>query len=186
MGFQHPTTSPESPSLGRDKASYLAHWKPSLHSICQTQLELELPKMKPEDVHAKLEEGRRHLHFIIGLYRLQVDQGRHFLHEHPQSAMSWKDDWMQDLLRHPRVKTTVSDQCEYGLVTWTNDGGIAAAKKPTRWATTSDQMIQRLSKRCSGKHRHEPLLAGRAAHAAFYHLPRITEILRGVRDTSEI
>ena len=147
MGFQHPTTSPESPSLGRDKASYLAHWKPSLHSICQTQLELELPKMKPEDVHAKLEEGRRHLHFIIGLYRLQVDQGRHFLHEHPESASSWADPWMVQLLQHPRVKSVVQDQCEYGLVTRDSQGKLVAAKKPTRWATTSEHMVRRRPQR---------------------------------------
>ena len=90
---------------------------------------------------------------------------------------------MVQLLRHPRVKSVVSDQCEYGLTTWTDAGSFAAAKKPTRWATTSDQMVQRLNKRCSKTHSHQPLLAGRAAQAAFYPLHLITEILRGIRDT---
>ena len=132
-------------------------------------------KMDPADVQAKIEEGRRHLHFVIGLYQIQIDQGRHFLHEHPESALSWKDDWMVRLLRHPRVKTVVSDQCEYGLVTWTDHGGMAPAKKPTRWATTSDQMVHRLSKRCTRAHEHQPLLSGRAADAAFCPLPLITK-----------
>ena len=143
------------------------------------------PKMDPQTVQAKIEEGRRHLHFIIGLYHLQLEQGRHFLHEHPAGAKSWDDEWMVQLLQHPRVKTIISDQCEYGLVTRDDHGHLVPAKKPTRWATTSDQMISRLSKRCSGQHQHQPLLGGRAADAAFYPLPLITEILRGIRDTTD-
>ena len=99
-------------------------------------------KIAPDDVHAKLQEGRRHLHFVIGLCRLQADHGRHFLYEHPDGALSWTDSWMQDLLRHPRVSTITSDQCEYGLTTWTDSGGITPTKKPTRWATTSQQMLK--------------------------------------------
>ena len=79
----------------------------------------------------------------------------------------------------------VSDQCEYGLVTRDVSGNLAPAKKPTRWATTSLQMVNRLSKRCSGTHKHQHLLGGRAADAAFYPLDLISEILRGIRDTYE-
>ena len=47
------------------------------------------------------------------------------------------------------------------------------------------QMASRLSKRCSGTHKHEPLLGGRAEAASFYSLDLITEILRGIRDTED-
>ena len=46
-------------------------------------------------------------------------------------------------------------------------------------------MAVRLSTRCSRDHPHEPLLGGRAADAAFYPTPLITEILRGMRDTAD-
>ena len=56
------------------------------------------------------------------------------------------------------------------------------AKKPTKWATSSPHMAQRLSKRCSKTHQHEHLLAGRPKHAADYSTELITEILKGMRD----
>ena len=46
-------------------------------------------------------------------------------------------------------------------------------------------MIKRLSKVCPGDHSHEPLLGGKAAAAAFYPVPLIVAILRGVRDTAD-
>ena len=92
---------------------------------------------------------------------------------------------MRELIEDERVCTAVSEQCDYGLVTRGVNGDFMPAKKPTRWATTSLQMRDRLSKRCSGQHTHQPLLGGRAADAAFYPLPLITQILRGMRDTFE-
>ena len=137
------------------------------------------PKMDPDRVREMKAEGRRHLHFIISLYKIQLDHGRHFLHEHPASALSWQDAWVTSLLKHPRVRTIVSDQCEYGLVTPNEHGELTPAKKPTRWATTSEQMVKRLSKRCTRTHDHQPLLGGRAAAAAFYPLPLITKNPQG-------
>ena len=151
---------------------------PPCTSFSKLNVNLNFPKLHPADVEQRLAEGRRHLHFVIGLYKIQLDHGRHFLHEHPQGALSWQDSMMENLLRHPRVRTVVSDQCEYGLVTPDLQGNVVPAKKPTRWATTSEQMARRLSTRCSGNHTHQHLLGGRAAAAALYPLPLITEIRR--------
>ena len=54
--------------------------------------------MDPERVKAILKEGQRHLHFVISLYKIQLDEGRHFLHEHPQGARSWQDIHMRSCL----------------------------------------------------------------------------------------
>ena len=50
---------------------------------------LNFPKMDPAKVEAMLKEARRHLHFVISLYQIQLAHKRHFLHEHPVGATSW-------------------------------------------------------------------------------------------------
>ena len=146
---------------------------------------LNFKNMHPDRVKAILKEGRRHLHFVISLYKIQIDAGRHFLHEHPAGARSWIDLQMQRLLSHPRVSSVVSDKCQYGLTTPGNDGEFLPAKKPTRWASTSPHMLKRLSARCPADHEHQHLMGGRAAHAAYYPPMLITNILRGMRDTAD-
>ena len=92
---------------------------------------------------------------------------------------------MVRLLDHPTVSTAVSHQCEYGLLTHDSSGAMVPAKKPTKRATTSQQMIDWLSTRCKGGHVHQHPMGGRAGPAAIYPLELITEILRGIRDTAD-
>ena len=127
-----------------------------------------------------------HLRFMLHLYKIQLEGGRHFLHEHPASARSWKDPVMTSMLKDPRIGTVVSDQCMYGLVTPGPDGCPTPAKKPTRWASSSQPMLDRLSKRCDHSHVHQPLMSGRAAAAAYYPAGLVTNILRGMRDTADL
>ena len=141
--------------------------------------------MSPEKVQTLRGEAVRHLHVMVSLYRLQLNSGRHFLHEHPAGASSWSDAWVERLLNHPKVSAVVSDQCEYGLLTPDANGLPTPAKKPTRWMSTSAPMLKRLSRRCSGKHVHQHLVGGRAKAAEDYSLDLITEILRGMRDTAD-
>ena len=142
-------------------------------------------KMSPERVEALRVEAVRHLHYMAGLYKLQLSAGRHFLHEHPATASSWSDPWIMRLLNHPNVSSIVSDQCEYGLLTPDADGLPMPAKKPTRWMSSSPFMLDRLSRRCSGDHVHQHLVGGRAKAAEDYSIELVTEILRGVRDTAD-
>ena len=46
-------------------------------------------------------------------------------------------------------------------------------------------MLSQLSLLCKGDHAHQPLLAGRAAEAAFYPLGLYNAILKGMRLTSD-
>ena len=142
-------------------------------------------KMDPERVEELRKQAITHLHFVIGIYRMQLDGGRHFLHEHPAGAMSWKDDWVLRILEHPKVSSLISDQCEYGLLTPDAHGNPTPAKKPTRWMSSSPYMLKRLSRRCSGGHVHQHLVGGRAKAAEDYSLELVTEILRGMRDTAD-
>ena len=74
-------------------------------------------KMDPERVEVLRQEAVQHVHVVIGLYKLQFENGRHFLHEHPATASSWADPLMERLMKQRGVSTAVSDQCEYGLLT---------------------------------------------------------------------
>ena len=49
-------------------------------------------KMPIDEVRRRISEGRKHLNFMVSLYRKQLARGKHFLHEHPQSAASWMDN----------------------------------------------------------------------------------------------
>jgi hypothetical protein len=131
-------------------------------------------------------EDRSHLRFRAELYRRQLRDGRHFLHEHPASAISWQESEIDALVNSPKVFTVVCDQCQFGLTTKSADGkGRDPAMKPTRFLTTSQQMVECLDKRCDRSHKHQHLSSGRAAEAAFYPLPLIRAILKGMRDTAD-
>ena len=147
--------------------------------------ELNFPKMDPVKVEMILKEAKKHLHFVISLYQLQLADNRHFLHEHPVGATSWRDKYMMRLLSHPKVGTSVADQCMYGLKTMDPAGNMVEAKKPTKWASSSSYMLKRLSQRCDGSHSHQHLAGGRAVAAAYYSPKSISKILRGIRDTAD-
>ena len=56
--------------------------------------------------------------------------------------------------------------------------------KPTRWLSSSKQMLRRLSSKCRNEHKHGSLLNGKAAEAAIYPQKLCVEILKGIRDTT--
>ena len=59
-----------------------------------------------------------HLAFVVELYKLQMEGGRYFLHENPQSARGWARPSTADLMRDERVNRVVGDQCQYGQETF--------------------------------------------------------------------
>ena len=158
---------------------------PPCTGYCLLNWNINFPKMDPKRVQEILNEARGHLHFMIRVYWKQILAGRHFLHEHPETARSWSDPKMVELMADPRVDSVTSHQCEYSLMTPDHLGRPTPAKKPTRWLSSSPRMLKRLSRRCQENHVHEHLLAGRPKDAALYPLPLIVEILRGMRDEAD-
>ena len=88
---------------------------------------LNFPKVPKDRVDNILREGRRHLHFAISLYKIQLEGGRHFLHERPNGATGSKDAQIIKLLWQKFVQSVVSDQCQYGLLTPGPDGTLMPA-----------------------------------------------------------
>ena len=66
-------------------------------------------KMSAEKVSRLMQEGRMHLSFVASVYREQLKHGRHFLHEHPASALSWREPCVDAIRKDPRVSEVVCD-----------------------------------------------------------------------------
>ena len=130
----------------------------------------------------KLVEAKRHIKFVVELYKIQVKEGRYFLHEHPAGASSWALDDIKDLEKETGVKIAVADQCMYGLKTYGKDKKVQdkAARKRTKFMTNSQCMAEELSKRCRGEHAHQALEGGRAKEARIYPEELCEAMVRGV------
>ena len=74
-------------------------------------------RMDPKKHQQRLSEARVLLGFVAEIYQIQVDGGRHFLHEHQQGASSWKEPAIQKILPIPSVQTTVAHLCQLGMTT---------------------------------------------------------------------
>ena len=145
------------------------------------------PKMDKHKVKATIEEGRTHLNFVAKLYRKQMAKGKYFLHEHPASAISWKEDCISSIANNPSVHTVVAHQCMYGLTSPVSrrSSERLPALKPTRFMSNSMYMAEKLSLRCDKSHKHQQLIGGRAHDAAFYPLPLVKAILSGIQATRD-
>ena len=119
---------------------------------------------------AALAVAEKHVAFCCALYRYQLNRGKHFLHEHPWTARSWKLEQMMDLLQDPRVTLVRSDMCRFGMETHVKEvgGETGMVLKPTGFLTSSWCIATELNARCAGNHEHIPLMGGRAAKAAIY------------------
>ena len=143
---------------------------------------LNFKKMSPAKVKKMIDEGIVHLRFVCSLYRKQLRAGRYFLHEHPATAVSWREDDIKNIASHPRVQTVVGDQGMYGLVTPSeiDSSQMMPAMKATRSMSNSKIMLDLLSRRCDRSHVHQPLTGGRCKDAAFYLDPLVKAILKGM------
>ncbi len=70
-------------------------------------------KRDPQVVHREKVKSLVHLNFVESLYREQMDNGRYFIHEHPECALSWRTDAMSGLLSDERVHRLRADQCQF-------------------------------------------------------------------------
>ena len=136
--------------------------------------------MDPERVRQAIHEGNVLLKFALEIYELQLAEGRHFLHEHPVSAVSWQVPRMVALRRREGVGEVVAHLCQYGLVAPGPDGRPMPAQKPTRFLSSAPELLKLLGQQCSQKHEHQPLVEGRAAAAAIYPPALCRAMLRGV------
>ena len=162
---------------------HIRTWKPALVILsppCTTFTALRNLtnyKRHPEVVQQEEQEGLLHWEFSLQIAEEQDDSHRAFLLEQPKDARSWKHPRAQRLRARSSVYEVTLDMCAFQLRT--KDGDLA--KKPTMLLTNCFPLVKLLHKRCSGDHRHQPLLGGRAAAAAQYTRPFVKAILHGLR-----
>ena len=126
-------------------------------------------RMGSDEKTRRMNEARIHLDFVCSLLRLQHDQGRYFVHEHPQGAGSWQEAVIIETQRHTGADILTIDQCCYGLTSVNTEGEVLPAMKPTKIMTNCPGMRTTLYKRCSDlevKHRHTRLEGGKRTKAA--------------------
>ena len=137
----------------------------TMFSILQA---LNTAKTPPEVWRRRMAVAMTHLQFCVQVYRDQLNRGAHFLHEHPASAGSWYTQCMRELVADPRVTTTISDQCQYGLRLHDASGREGPAMKTTMWATSAQEVARVLSARCPNPrtHGHVVIMGGAMSRAA--------------------
>ena len=128
-----------------------------------------ISRMNPEVVKSIVREGVVHLLFSIELYRIQLQGGRYFLHEHPWTATSWELREMQKFMSQEGLCYSRGDMCVFGM-TSKDDLGEGLVMKPTGWLSNSWFIAEEVGRQCSNKvmysdiapHRHVHLISGKA------------------------
>merc|ERR1711978_569925 len=84
----------------------------------------------------KMTAARVHLEFAARLYKIQMDEGRLFIHEHPAFADSWKEGCWSELMSRAGVMLVRGDMCEFKMQV-KDSKADEYAKKPTKFLTNS-------------------------------------------------
>ena len=141
----------------------------------------------PDAIRREKMRALVHLSFAMELAREQAENGRYFLFEHPQSATSWSEDDVKEVMEMSGVGAAIAHQCQYGLQGPDDNQPI---RKATRFMSNSPEILKRLSRRChgvngkcsrraGGEHVH---CSGRVArHAQVYTQELCREIVTGMK-----
>ena len=115
-------------------------------------LNISKNRCNTEERRRKYLEGLVLLEFAMELCRLQCEQGRKFLFEHPKGAASWSEECVKSVQGLDGVTEVVTDMCMFGLRDPQNPQ--KRYRKGTRLLTNSKYgyLLRRL---CNGKHEHQ-------------------------------
>ena len=146
---------------------------------------LNFCKKNKEEVERIIAYEMRHLECCMELCEVQMNNGLHFLFEHPSTASSWKKEAVQRIMRRPGVGIIVGHMCCFGMKQRHEDKEWMV-KKPTGFLTNCRGITQNRNKKCEGKHRHISLINDRATMAEIYPDDLCREILLGLMRQMEV
>ena len=133
MGFQQRGDETESNGAHWWASTGADHWVPTLWTV-QYSARFETRKDRSCLVQSKLDEGRRRLEFCTQLYEQQMQRGKLFLHDHPNTARSRREPCIQRVCEMPFVQRITGDMCRQGMV-GQDEHGVALVKKPSGYIT---------------------------------------------------
>ena len=138
---------------------------------------LNFGKMDLKKSVALVSYGLDSLELAMEIAKWQWRKGRYFLFEHPESARSWEEPSVQEVLRLEGVKKGGCDMCAHGMAV-THEG---FNRKPTGIMSNSQRVLREVCLRCPGNHRHVPLIGGLAHKAQRYPEGFCEAIIRGLK-----
>ena len=106
--------------------------------------------MDTDEAWQKWNEAVGDLNFCLQLYKIQMREGRYFLHEHPLSATSWQLPSVKAMLSKHGIISTYVNMCAYGM-TSKDEGGKGLVSKLTRFMTNSPAIADKLASKCSNR-----------------------------------
>ena len=180
-----PEDAREAEALRAEEKPYFLCGGPPCDPFSRLQA-LNAHKRTEEQNEAIMERGRLHLSNAVRMYRAQLRDGHHFLHEHPDGATSWREKDIEDLAAEPGVYRVRGPMCRWEM-TSEDAQGVGLVKKETGWLTSSAELARILSGVCSNAaggrpwHRHVQLINGRASAARAYPPKLVDAILEGIR-----
>ena len=92
-----------------------------------------------------------HLEFVAQIYQEQIDGDRFFLHEHPETAGSWSEKCIANLLQNKEVQRVVGDQCQYAQEVMYGTYHGQPVRKATGFMSNAPRLLEKLTKRCAGR-----------------------------------
>ena len=97
-----------------DKKGLLLIGSPMCSAFSQLQV-LNRGRMGEQKYWDMVQKGTEHLEFCAKLYRMQMDNGLYFIHEHPAGAKSWDNELINRLTKESGVYTVIGDMCRFGM-----------------------------------------------------------------------
>ena len=135
------------PEIGRDATEKLIKGKPlvQMGSLMRTffppMVDLNWPELSSEERGRRTKDAGVRLRFCFEFHRAQHEAGRHLLHEHPQSATSWKEPGAMRPAGFRGVMKTHVHMCKRG-VQEEDDEGFGFVLKPMNFLTNSPHVAE--------------------------------------------
>lgn len=121
----------------------------------------------------------------MSAYHKQLRSGKHLVYENMPTATSCLENGVKSMAHDPSLNVVTADQSLYGLLTPSEPGGMAPARKNTTPMTSSRNTADMRTKRWDGSHQHQQLVNGRGRDAAVYHVKLPRTILQGMKLTRD-